>query len=328
MVTKLSDNAHIGTYPPILHRYLSGIILLGIVLLGYGGYLFLQRPTVSVVMPVYNREKIVGESIESILKQTFQDFEFIIVDDGSTDNTLAVVKKYAEQDSRIKIIVHEKNCGVGCARNTAQRAARGQYLSIMDSDDIAVPTKLETQVQIMTDYPTIVATNGKEASFSTEIPMKQNVREYHFSELEKFSVELFFYNWFGNSGAMIRRSFVVKNNIWYDETLAVGEDYDYWLQIVFAGGRLMKTKEYMMRIRKTPGSAMSSPRVVPDTLLVKGRALERILGKNDIQSVYQETKSEQCDILSKIVAVPTMPDRLDKRVILEYYHKNCADMSQ
>ncbi len=291
-------------------------------LIGYGGY-FLFPPTVSVVMPVYNREKLVGEAIESILNQSFKDFEFIIVDDGSTDNTLEVVRQYAEKDNRIKIIVHEQNCGVGCARNTAQRAARGKYLSIMDSDDVAVPTKLETQVQIMTDYPSVTAVNGKQAPIFADLPVKENAKEYSLTSLEKFPVILFFGNLFGNSGAMVRRSFVVDNNIWYDPSLMVGEDYDYWLQIIFAGGQLIKTDEYMIKIRKTPGSATSSVKYLENTLEVKRRVFDRFETLKGIRPQWSETILEQCHILKNILQEPKTPEKIDMRVIDKYYNQKC-----
>ena len=139
-----------------LQGLIKPLIFLCAFCIGWGGYQIFSQfyvPTVSVVMPVYNREKLVADAIESVLNQTFTDFEFIIVDDGSTDNTMQILKAYAEKDKRIRLIAHDKNCGVGCGRNTAQRNARGQFLAIMDSDDIMSPTRLEKQVTVMQENP-------------------------------------------------------------------------------------------------------------------------------------------------------------------------------
>lgn len=305
---------------PLFHRVIVFFITF---LIGYGGYLF-TSPTVSVVMPVYNRESVVGESIESILNQTFTDFEFIIVDDGSTDKTLDVVQMYADQDSRIKVIVHEKNCGVGCGRNTAQRAARGKYLSIMDSDDVAVLTKLETQVQAMEENPDVMALNGLQAYYNAKLPVNNNPKKYSFVNDGRLPARLLFSNCFGNSGAMVRRSFVIKNDIWYDPTLHVGEDYDYWLQIAFAGGRLEKINEYLIHIRQSKGSAMSHPNMFSDTQEVKRRAFERLLGEVPFEIKWAPTEVERCDIWKKILSAPSRGERFDFSRVKAYYEKACA----
>jgi len=103
-------------------------------------------PTVSVIIPTYNRAHLVGRAIRSVLNQTYQDFEIIVVDDGSTDNTEEVVKSF--NDPRIRYIRHEENRGGSAARNTGIRAARGEYIAFLDDDDYWLPTKLDKQVQV------------------------------------------------------------------------------------------------------------------------------------------------------------------------------------
>ena len=115
------------------------------------------EPLVSVVMPVYNGEKYLAEAIESILQQTFTDFEFIIVDDGSTDGSAAIIEAYAKQDSRIRFKPHEKNRGESSARNTGIRASMGAYVAAMDCDDVSLPRRLEKQVALLNEQPRIGA---------------------------------------------------------------------------------------------------------------------------------------------------------------------------
>ena len=110
-----------------------------------------RAPTVSVIIPTYNRAHLVGRAICSVLNQTFQDFEIIVVDDGSTDNTEEVVKSF--NDPRIRYIRHEQNRGGSAARNTGIRAARGEYIAFLDSDDEWLPEKLDTQLKTMSTLP-------------------------------------------------------------------------------------------------------------------------------------------------------------------------------
>ena len=102
-------------------------------------------PRVSVVMPVYNSQKYLAEAIDSILAQTFGDFELLCVDDGSSDNSAAIIQSYAQRDSRVKLIQHEQNQGQAAAQNTGLAHARGAYFTLMDADDISLPQRLERQ---------------------------------------------------------------------------------------------------------------------------------------------------------------------------------------
>ncbi|WP_458189240.1 glycosyltransferase family 2 protein [Haladaptatus sp. NG-WS-4] len=101
-------------------------------------------PAVSVVIPTYNREDTLGDAIDSVLGQTYTDFELIIVDDGSTDNTENAVKGY--NDPRLRYVVHEQNMGVSEARNSGIRASNGDYIAFLDSDDRWRPNKLQRQI--------------------------------------------------------------------------------------------------------------------------------------------------------------------------------------
>ena len=105
-----------------------------------------NAPTVSVIIPTYNRAGVVGRAIQSVLHQTFQDFELIVVDDGSLDNTREIVREFQKQDRRITYIGHNKNKGGATARNTGIRASRGKYIAFLDSDDEWLAKKLEKQL--------------------------------------------------------------------------------------------------------------------------------------------------------------------------------------
>lgn len=104
---------------------------------------------VSIITPAYNCSETIGETIESVLSQTWNNWEMIIVNDCSTDNTADEVNKYAKKDSRIKLINFEKNSGSAIARNTAINSANGKFIALLDSDDLWKPDKLRRQVQFM-----------------------------------------------------------------------------------------------------------------------------------------------------------------------------------
>lgn len=111
-------------------------------------------PTVSVIIPTYNRAHLIGQSIQSVLDQTYQDFELIVVDDGSSDPTAEMVRSFA--DPRIHYLRHEKNRGAAASRNTGIAAARGEYTAFLDSDDEWLPDKLEKQMKAFGNLPSVV----------------------------------------------------------------------------------------------------------------------------------------------------------------------------
>lgn len=109
----------------------------------------MEEPLVSVIMPAYNAEKYIAQSIASVVKQGYQNWELLITDDRSNDNTQQIVKQYSNQDSRIKLFVNEKNAGAGVARNNSIKQAKGRYIAFLDSDDLWVPEKLSKQISFM-----------------------------------------------------------------------------------------------------------------------------------------------------------------------------------
>lgn len=108
-----------------------------------------MSPLVSIITPSYNSETYIDETILSILAQTYQDWEMLIVDDSSTDKSLEILKSYALQDTRIKLLINEENLGAAESRNKAVEASLGDYIAFLDSDDIWLPLKLEKQIGLM-----------------------------------------------------------------------------------------------------------------------------------------------------------------------------------
>ncbi|HEY4599679.1 MAG TPA: glycosyltransferase family 2 protein [Cerasibacillus sp.] len=108
-----------------------------------------QQELISVITPAYNAERFIGETIESVLNQTYPHWEMVIVDDCSTDKTVDMIKTYQQKDQRVKLIQLEENSGAAVARNTAMAHAKGRYIAFLDSDDLWTEDKLEKQLAFM-----------------------------------------------------------------------------------------------------------------------------------------------------------------------------------
>jgi glycosyltransferase involved in cell wall biosynthesis len=187
-----------------------------------------NNPTVSIVIPTYNRARSIGHSIKSVLNQTYQDFEVIIVDDGSTDNTKEVVGNF--NDERVRYIRHEENKGEAAARNTGIKFAGGKYIAFQDSDDEWLPEKLAKQIELFKDVsPHIgVVYTGflkKENSEKTYIPfcwVRQKEGDIH--------KELLKGNFIGSPVVLIRKECFKKAGV-FDERLRNLVDWEMWIRI-------------------------------------------------------------------------------------------------
>jgi len=133
-------------------------------------------PLVSVVMPVYNREKYVAHAIESILGQTFTDFELIIVDDGSRDRSPEIIREYERRDDRVRFLRQGCNMGVASARNCGIDDAGGEFLAFMDSDDVSLPTRLEQQLHFLKQHPEIGAVGLRSKMLNHDMTVQVGIK--------------------------------------------------------------------------------------------------------------------------------------------------------
>ena len=115
-----------------------------------------MKPNVSVVMPVFNGEAFVKEALESILNQSFKQFEIVVINDGSTDKTQEIVTRLASKDARIRLINHPKNSGLIPCLNEGLELAQGNYIARMDADDIAHPIRLQRQFEFLESNPQVI----------------------------------------------------------------------------------------------------------------------------------------------------------------------------
>lgn len=183
-------------------------------------------PRVSVVMPAYNAEKYIGEAIDSILNQTYTDFEFIIINDGSTDRTKEIILSYT--DPRIVYLENEQNSGIVVTLNKGLDCARGEYIARMDADDIAVSERLTKQVAVM-DRDTsigVLATGLQTISAGR----KGNV-SIPITDPRKLHTGLLFSSCIAHPTVIIRSAVLKENKLRYDSRFEGREDYALWWNI-------------------------------------------------------------------------------------------------
>lgn len=186
----------------------------------------MNKPLVSVAMVVRNVDRFLSESIGSILSQTFTDFEFVIVDFGSTDNSKSIISSYAARDSRMKL--HEIDQGYTEARNAAASLAQGKYIAIMDADDVSVPSRLMWEVALLEAHPDVGLVGG-----ATEwIDAKGREWGIHHNPTEDHEIRLAFdvYHPFFHPTLLIRRS-VFEQVGGYRTQLTPAEDYDLTMRM-------------------------------------------------------------------------------------------------
>ncbi len=180
----------------------------------------MSNPTLTVAMPVYNGEKYLTESISSVLNQTFNDFEFIIINDGSTDTSVEIIKTY--KDPRIVFIDNEQNKGIPFCRNLSLEKARGEFLAWTDCDDVNEPTRFEEQINFL-ERNTEMGICG---SFMRHFGKREFIFSgYTNSELVKAT--LFFKPSIPNPTVMFRLSKIREHHLRYDHNLPIAEDYDF-----------------------------------------------------------------------------------------------------
>ncbi len=183
-----------------------------------------SSPLVSVVMPTYNRANLLKTSINSILNQTYKNFELIIIDDGSKDNTKNIIFSY--NDKRIHYYSNPTNKGISYSRNKGFSLAKGKYIMIMDDDDFSLPNRMELQVNFLEKNKNIDVVVGQIKGYK---PTPQTHNEITIGLLQE--------NPIGNANIMYKKDFAQKNKITYDENLPISEDWNYWLDMLFSGAK-------------------------------------------------------------------------------------------
>lgn len=187
------------------------------------------KPLISVILPVYNAEVYLAEAIASILAQTENRFELIVIDDASSDGSLAIIKQFADSDQRLQVICHTHNSGVSKSRNDGLAIAQGEFIALMDADDIANHHRFEKQLAYMQNYHLDIC--GSSIQFFGN---KHKTKHYPTQH------ETIVLNLFNDSSSLATPSLMMKREairlFCFDETLRFGEDTAFYIKLALSKG--------------------------------------------------------------------------------------------
>jgi glycosyltransferase involved in cell wall biosynthesis len=205
---------------------------------------------VSVLMSVYNSEDHLDSSIQSILNQTYKDFEFIIIDDGSKDKSVSIIEKYAAADPRIILIKNERNLGLASSLNKGIQLAKGKYIARQDADDLSVPERLETQLNyaITHEDVDIVASNSYiidiHGNLVCETKKFSRIKNYYDKLLNRKAI-------FIHGSAFLKTSKLLEVGL-YDSRFYYSQDGEYWLRLISNGAKVHIIEQSLYYYREAP----------------------------------------------------------------------------
>jgi len=252
-----------------------------------------KNPEISVVMPVYNSEKFLTEAIESILNQTYKNFELLIVYDNSSDNSLSIIKKFQENDTRISLISGDKE-GISGALNKGIELAKGKYIARMDSDDISISTRFEKQISHMQKlgldicggHSLLIDGNGKINGIGI-MPRSH----------ELCGLSMMFMVPFPHPSVMILKSFLMNNSLKY---IGKYEDFDLWTRMFTLGAKFGNIDDIVIHYRQLEislstihliGARRYNRGVIKRFRLEQKHYLLNVIEKIDIRSLSEKEKS-------------------------------------
>ena len=214
-----------------------------------------MSPRVSVIMAAHNAGRFVGEAVQSILEQTIPDWELIIVDDASTDDTPEVLQRF--DDSRITILRNEQNSGPAVSRNRALDAARGEYIAILDADDVALPQRLERQVVFLVAHPEFSGVGA----WAEKIDETGRCLELMKTPTHPAQIEFMLTHTSPtmHSSATVRVE-ALKSVGGYDPAYPCSQDYDLWVRLALQGHRFACLPEVLIRYRSSAGQISTARR--------------------------------------------------------------------
>lgn len=274
-------------------------------------------PVISVALPVYNGGQYLAEAIDSILAQTFADFELIIVDDGSTDNSLQVLRNYQKRDARIRLIARE-NRNLATTLNDIIDLARGKWIARMDQDDIALPHRFERQLEWLKETGADISGSWVQRFGSSD---KRLVRLRQTDEAIK--MEMLFCSPFAHPTVMMRT--VLVKQLRYDSAWEKAEDYDLWQRAAEAGWKMTNVPEVLLlyRVHTAQISTATSVRQRQLTLQIQRRYWKHAF---DAMGLDQRWIDEVLNIRGFAAVIPNM-DAVDAALagLLQHSHGEARD---
>jgi hypothetical protein len=258
-------------------------------------------------MPVFNSGAFLAEAVQSILDQTFNDFELLALNDGSTDNSLQILNELAAKDARIRIINSERNTGLVSRLNDGIAQSTGKYIARMDSDDIAFPNRFELQYHFLESNPEVCIVGSAYERTSDKSIMScpsshDEIKTFALSECP-----------FAHPTVMIRKDTLIKLNTWYNAEEFPAEDYDLWTRLLTVG-RGANLSEVLLKYRVHEGqiSAQKATEQKKAVAKIIIRQLQEICGNKELphpelaaQLFAKETLSVDVSMLKRIRTILT-----------------------
>ena len=242
-----------------------------------------SAPRVSVVMGAFNGERFLRSAVESILNQTFHDFELIVIDDCSTDSTPEILREF--KDDRMRVVRNERNLGIGETLNNGITVARGEYVALQDHDDISLPTRLEYQVAFL-DKHTDIGMVGSSCSVIDEAGVLVGHRPVEYDDLE-LRWGLLWYTMFNHTTLMVRRRAIEEVGGYSPDPLyRFAEDYDLMSRVAgrYAVANIPQPLGYW-RVHKPSASQSNLSQQVAAGRLISQRNICHLLGWNHMDPV-------------------------------------------
>lgn len=287
----------------------------------------MSAKTVTVIIPAYNQGHYLGETIQSVLNQTYQDFELIIIDDGSTDNTREVANSFS--DPRIRYI-YQENGGLSAARNTGIRESSAPLVTFLDSDDLFLPHNLAVLQAYLEEHAEVGLVSG-----GTQIidPAGRVLDQKIMPPANLKLPELLMGNPFSVGGLLLRRVWLERVGV-FDESLRACEDWDLWLRLAIAGCQFAWVEQAMMAYRFHPAQMTREADRMRTAML---RVLDKFFSRSGLPAhllAYQnqarasvlvkaaargyrsgEFKAAQRDLAEAVRLAPTLADERYKRLV-------------
>ena len=244
-------------------------------------------PRVTVITPAYNATLYLPSALESALQQTVQDFEVIVVDDGSTDGTFEVAAEFARRDPRISVI-RQENGGIGSARNAALRTARGEWIALLDSDDMWLPHYLEEQLEILKMRPEVDILSANAINLGGAWDGQP------YKAADGPLVDLSLLDLIRSEDAvcilsMFRRRILRTIGV-FDDTMRGSEDYDFWLRAAAAGARIAFNPTPLALYRRRADSVSADEMRMLDAIVIPLRRIRALLPHDEavIRAIDQQ----------------------------------------
>lgn len=242
--------------------------------------MIMNEPLVSVLLPSYNAASHIEEALRSIMEQSYRHLEIIVIDDGSTDDSVDIVRELAQTDSRIRLIRNKENQQLARTLNAGLQAATGKYVARIDADDIALPMRIEKQVAYLEAHPEIgiVGTfievfNDRGKRRKSRLPVSD----------EKIRAYLYTYSPFFHPTVMIRRECLDRHQLRYDPQYRIGQDHAFWVDIL-KHSKGANLPEILLKYRLGGGSiTATSNRDRSERRKILSMIYKKVLASNGIE---------------------------------------------